>query len=218
MKKIAIFLLIVLLITLALVACDNTSKKEPDIVVNKSADEYSMGSWDANIYANSFLKIKFKKPDDWNIISTEELSQMYSSIDELADKYSINKDDLADKEKLKEFIENNEVSYFKVQNPETYSTIEAMTYVVSDDMTVNSFLSNIKEGLENNKIMYFYDIQIGKGYLCGREFDTITYKSDYAEGTVTQTVYCERKSNLIEAIQIMDFKDDVKVDEVFLKY
>ncbi|MBR3280972.1 MAG: hypothetical protein IKI57_03895 [Clostridia bacterium] len=217
MSKKAIFLMSILFVATFLTACNfkkedeiNTNKDETtfEIVANKNADEYSLGSWDGDTYVNSFLKVKLKLPSNWRRMSNEEISLSRSE--------GINYEQLGlNKDLLKQIIENDVVTYVNAQDLDTNSIIEIQTQRVSDSLTVEKNLEDIKKAMENQKGIYYHDFQITKENLMGREFLMLSFKADVPGKSVYQALYVERHSNLMMQIFITG---NVDVDSIFLKY
>ena len=184
-----------IILILMLFACTVTFAAAKEAGTSVPAN-FSMGSWNGNVYTNDFLGLKFTLPEGWTRYSDEQIAAAMN----------LSNEKLNDQKSLVELAKLTVVNYMFVNNPTTGETIVVTTEKAHLDVTTEFYLDNIKTQLEALTSVSYKVSGITKETIADREYHVLTAALTSSGKTVIQKYYCCRLDKHFLSIMVVSPK------------
>ncbi len=180
-KKSLLVVAVILCLVVGLVGCGD----------NQETTNFSMGSWDENVYTNEFLNVKLTLPEGWEYSSDEEIANMMSVSTEAA---------FGDKEFLAEVAKLTSVYYVVATDPNTGNNLSIISEKPLVDVTLDYYMENLKTQLSAVDSIRYEMGETAKTTLGTVEYDTLVVTApDYG---MTQKYYVHKEGKYFVGIII----------------
>lgn len=177
-KKI-LFLVLIMVVSLSLTGC--FAKSEKDVEEVKEEKEISLGTWEGNVYTNSFFDIKYTMPEGWSKLSDSDLAKLMDLSFELYD----NMDDY-----VKEVAKQITIYHFSLNNPNTGDNIQLLSESAIMDLTEDYYVDTLSEEFSKMEAVKYEIAEKSEEKLGKYNYKTILIKAvDY---DIYQKVYVRK--------------------------
>lgn len=208
MKKIISVTAITLVLIMSLCSCSfvNMSSKEPSNDTGtkqetKKTAEYERGSWEGDTYTNKFIGISFKKPENWEIATEDEILNMMN----------LGKELLTDKQKLMAEMSMQKTIYDTVISlPEKGSSIMVAAENLSmtlggSAITEEKYINILKEELKKVDTLSYKFGDSREVTIADKKYKTLEAEIEGAD--LKQTYYCYKMDKYLITF-IVTYSDD----------
>lgn len=215
MKKIfkRFFIIIVVVSMLfLLIGCGKGKNKDKSIneqMVNKQKKEFSMGEWTDNVYTNDFLGLKFKLPEGWIYLNSEQLEKYMNKSYEL----------LNDEQKSqfeKEKLDNN--YYIMATDTNTGSNLTIVSEKPSIEISTETFIKQIKNQLLNLGSIKYQIGKTAKEKIAGREYDTLTVLPNIKGSQIIQKYYIYKMDEYFISLIVTSTTGETTINDIIKNF
>ncbi len=187
-------------------AKDVTTNNEEEKTESK---EFSMGKWENNVYTNDFLGLKFNLPEGWS----------YSSDEEIAEMMDLGTDLLNDEQKMAAEVSKLTSAYYMVANdPNTGNNVVLLSEKPLIDLTVDSYLSQLKNQLTSVDSIKYEMGEEGKETIANKEFTTLTSTATMNNVTMIQKYYVYKLDKYFVSIIATSTTKDAGINEIIRSF
>ncbi|BCJ96922.1 hypothetical protein acsn021_44910 [Anaerocolumna cellulosilytica] len=196
-KKILLAILVLVMLT-ALSGC------------KKNESAFTIGTWNENVFENTWLNMKFEIPKDWSLATDEEIAQLMDLGAEAIDLEGSGSD------LLKKVAEIKNVYGFLAYSPDSTSNIQlvyenlALT-LGGTKYTENDYIESVTNLMLNNSAIEYTVEDQSTVQIAGRDFELL--RLSIYEGAYYQDFYCHKVDNYmvnIVASYLADNQEDMK--------
>lgn len=188
------------------------TKTETKTETKTDTVNYSMGSWNGNVYSNSFLGFKFTMPSGWTRYTNEQINELYQGV--LTNNQDLFKLDTAE---LKKAIEESSVFYVFAINPNTGSNIQIMSEKPAVKVTTEQYLEAVKSGLQTVSNINYTDLVVSKTTLGGITFNSLTATASLSGISMKQGYYTIQIGDIFASIIVTDTSNEVNIGQLISK-
>ncbi len=201
MKKF-LSLFMVLALSLTLSACSSEPKVEEE--KEEVYETYVRGEWVDNVYTNNYLGFSFTLPEDWVVVSDEELLNMIE--------FGVSQ---SNDEEIKEVYEeamklSTTFFDFTIVNESTGETlmliVEDLTKTNSLDISIDVYIDLMVSNFAKTISYNFESSELSEVIISN---ETYTYLELNIENIAIQKMFFLRKGKYIVTLQALDIIDDV---------
>ena len=189
-KKI-LFLILISIISFSLTGCFDGVKKVTNIPKSEKEKEISLGTWNENVYSNSFFDIKYTMPDGWSKLSDDDLAKL---MDLSFDAYK-DMDDYA-----KEVAKQITIYHFSTNNPNTGDNVQLLSESTIMDLTEEYYVDTLSEEFSKMEAVKYEVMEKSEEKIGKYSYKTILLKAvDY---DIYQKVYVRKSGKYFISILI----------------
>ena len=194
---------------------ETTPTPEPEPTEEPVVDngvEYSMGSWNGNVYTNEFLGMKYTMPEGWTKYSNEQINELYQGVlDNNQDLFEL------DTEELKKAINESAVFFVFSINNNTGSNIQIMSEKPAMKVTADQYMEALETGLSTVSSVDYTDIKVSKTNVGGIDFNTLTATANVSGISMKQAYYTIPVEDLFVSIIVTDTSNEVNINDLISK-
>lgn len=171
--------------------------------------EFSMGKWENNVYTNDFLGLKFNLPEGWSYSSDEEIAKMMD----------LGTDLLNDEQKMAAEVSKLTSAYYMVANdPNTGNNVVLLSEKPLIDLTVDSYLNQLKNQLTSVDSIKYEMGEEGKETIANKEFTTLTSTATMNNVTMIQKYYVYKLDKYFVSIIATSTTKDAGINEIIRSF
>lgn len=212
MKKVLKSMLAIVLaasMLFVLSGCGNKNEEKTGVEEEAKTVEFSMGSWNDNVYSNDFLGLKFKLPNGWKYSSDEEIAEMMNLGAEL----------LNDEQKAAAEVSKLNSAYYMVANdPNTGDNISVISEKPSMEVTTEFYINQLKTQLQNVDSISYKIEETSKETVAGKECDALTVSARMSGIEMTQKYYIYKVDKYVICIISTSTSGDQKINEIMKNF
>lgn len=202
-KRVLLVVLILVMIT-ALSGC----KKEKE-------SNFTIGSWNENVFENAWLNMKFEIPEDWSIATDEELEQYMDVGIEMADLKDSGEELLKKAAKIKNIYGFMSLSADGVSNMQLVYENLALT-LGGTEYSEKDYMDTVTEYMISNTSMDYKVEEQRTVQIAGKDF-VLTRLSLY-DGAFYQDFYCHKIDNYMVNMIISYMEENQStIDDIISK-
>ncbi len=232
MVKRLLSIICVVMLLFSLVACDFGGKKEEEVKpvneevveevkqeekgeeiveeVSNSKEEsfnFSLGSWNEDIYTNDFLSMKVKMPSGWEKYSDEQIAQLMNlGLDSMD----------GDTEAMRKIAEQTSVYYLVISNPNTGSSVQVMTEKPLRKVSMDEYISSFKSILESQTTVKFTIGETKDIKLHGFDYKEISATATVNDISMAQNYYIRQLGDYFVCIIVTDIGGTLNINDFVL--
>ena len=171
--------------------------------------EFSMGEWKNNVYTNDFLGLKFNLPEGWSYSSDEEIAKMMD----------LGVDLLNDEQKMESEVAKLTSVYYMVANdPNTGNSVVLLSEKPLIDLTVDSYLNQLKNQLTSVDSINYEMGEEGKETIANKEFATLTATATMNNVKMIQKYYVYKLDKYFVSIIATSTTQDTGINEIIRNF
>lgn len=186
---------------------DKTTKPsyEDDREENASGNKINRGAVSGNTYTSDYMGFTFTKPYAWSFASDSELAQMNG-----ISKAELNTD-------VGEYLESHIAFYdmaamTSTGNNNVFVVYESLSVTNSEDITIEEYFENVKNGLDTSGANYQYG-EIKKDSLGGETFYSLEAFAITSTVEAYQKMFVAKKGNVIASV-VITATSEAEIEEI----